>query len=186
MFRRTVLRFVNAVRGRPFTSMVVMALLGATVAATAIAASEQAGGPITAVKVVREAQTGFSATSTSYVDVPGATTNVTVSAGQRALILARFSAFSACFASASNVCSGYLRILIGGVEGAPETGSVWDNTPIGEQDRRGIRTMERSRGGFGGLPPGTYEVKVQARVDSTDTLMNLQDWHLTVERSQTG
>ena len=140
MFRRTVPRFVNAVRGRPVTSMVVMALLGATVAATAIAASEQAGGPITAVKVVRE-ENSFYNSSTTYVDVPGARTTIPVPSGQRALIMARFTASSACFPSATHTCAGSVRILIGGVEGAPQSTFEFDLTNQGGPVRSGNRSI---------------------------------------------
>jgi hypothetical protein len=186
MFRRTVLRFVDAVRGRPGTSMVVMALLGAVVAATAIAASEQGGGPITAVKVVRD-ENSHATTSTDYVDLPGATTTITVPSGQRALILARFSAASFCDAvNVSANCESYVRILIGGVEGAPATGVGGFNDAPAGQGFRGSHAIERSRGGLGGLPAGNYQVKVQFRVLSSATVVYLGPWHLTVERSQIG
>jgi hypothetical protein len=82
MSRTTALRLVNAVKGRPVTSMVVMGLLGAVLAASAIAASSQGGGPITAIKVVREQGTA-STSSAGFVDLPGATTTITVPSGQR-------------------------------------------------------------------------------------------------------
>lgn len=96
MFRRPLLRLVNALRGRPVTSMVVMALLGAVLAATAIAATTGAsGGPVTAVKVPRS--TDFNdTTSTTYTDLPGASTTITMPTGQRAIIFARFSTTSDC------------------------------------------------------------------------------------------
>src|SRR5215207_6091688 len=95
MFRRVAVRLIDTVRAGPVTSMLVVGLLGAALAATAIAATGQGGGPITAVKVVRD--TAASTTeSTSYVNLPGATTTITVPSGQRALILARFTAESSC------------------------------------------------------------------------------------------
>ena len=86
----------------------------------------------TAVKVVRDtaAETTL---STSYVDVPGAQTNITIPSGQRGLIVARFTAKSDCI-PAAGACEGQVRILIGGVEGAPACGGecAFDSTSTGE------------------------------------------------------
>jgi hypothetical protein len=55
MLDRTRSRIVNAARGAPVASTLLVGLLGAVLAATAIAAtSSQGGGPITAVNTVRE------------------------------------------------------------------------------------------------------------------------------------
>ena len=185
MFRRTGSRVVNTVRRGPVSSMVVVGLLGAVLAVTAIAATGQSGGPITAVKVVRE-ESIDATNSTDYVDLPNATTTITVPSGQRALILARFSAASDCVSTATVACRAFVRILIGGVEGAPQSASNFDSTPGNAPRHSGNRALERSRGGFGGLPAGTYEVKVQYRVDDSGTFEYLGGWHLTVERSQVG
>ena len=140
MFRRTVLRLVNAVRRRPFTSLVVMALLGVALAVTAIAASQQSGDPITAISVVRETNSHFTQSGT-FVNLPGATTTITVPSGQRALIVARFTAESSCFSFTDAGCEGQVRILIGGVEAAPACGAdcAFDST-----DRWASRTNWRA------------------------------------------
>jgi hypothetical protein len=185
MVRRTAVRLVNAARGRPVTSMVVVGVLGATVAATALGASSQSGGPITAVSVVRETQP-FNVNATSYVDVTGATTSITVPSGQRGLIIARFEATSFCVPGSGGVaCEGDVRILIGGVEGAPGGDTTFDSTMGNNSVNVEAHEIERSRGGIGGLPAGTYQVKVQARVASGGVL-DLGARHLTVERSQVG
>jgi hypothetical protein len=168
--------------------MVVMALLGAAVAGTAIAASSSSGGPITAVQVVRET-TPQSTMSTNYVDLPGASTTITVPSGQRALIVARFTAESTCTIGLSDGCEGQVRILIGGAEGAPACGvdCAFDSTKEGQSDELESHAIDRSRGGIGGLTPGNYTVKVQFRVLRGDgAALSLDDWHLTVERSQVG
>jgi hypothetical protein len=186
MLRRTALRLASAVKGRPITSMVVMGLLGATVAATAIAAtSEQSGGPITAIKVVRSADEQ-SMHATTFTDVPGASTTITVPSGQRALIVARFEASTLCIPSANDECSESVRILIGGAVGAPADSTTWQETRIGESYHQETHEIERSRGGLNGLPAGTYEVKVQAQGFDTSTFFDIEDSHLTVERSQIG
>jgi hypothetical protein len=128
-------------------------------------ATSKGGKSITAVKVVREtaAQTTGSAT---FVDVPGASTTITVPAGQRALILARFSGESNC--SSGDVggwCS--LRIRIGGASGAPASESDFAFDSVDSSEAAGCdadlcgwesHSMDRSRGPLG---PGTYTVKVQ-------------------------
>ena len=53
--------------------------------------SGKGGGPVVQVKVVR-GDTADETTSQAFATLPGATTTVTVPHGQRALILARFSA----------------------------------------------------------------------------------------------
>ena len=168
--------------------MLVVGLLGAVLAATAIAASSQSAGPVTAVSVVRETQ-DLGTESGSFVDLAGATTNVTVPSGQRALIVARFTAESDCrHLSGTGDCEGQVRILIGGVEGAPACGvdCAFDATKAGEPEDLEAHAIDRSRGGIGGLPAGTYTVKVQFRVLGADNFFSLDDWHLTVERIQVG
>jgi hypothetical protein len=185
MFRRVAVRLIDAVRAGPVSSMVVVGLLGAVLAATAIAATTGAsGGPITAVKLVRSTD-HFGTSSTTYSDVPGASTTITVPSGQRAVIVARFSGTSDC-PTLGSIGHCFARILIGGVEGAPETGTFgyFDSS----QSAVVVGTshyIERSRAGYGGLPAGSYQVKVQAKAGTGATL-ELEGWHLTVETSQVG
>jgi hypothetical protein len=192
MFRKGAVRLVDAVRRGPVTSMLVVGLLGAVLAATAMAAtSSSSGGPITSVRAVRSDFAGSSTGSQSFVDLPGAKTTITVPSGQKALILARFAAESTCYRGPTTPCIGSVRILIGGVEAAPDLadggGFYFDETQVPNAVESSGRSMERSRGGFGGLPAGTYEVKVQYEaVNGSDTTFDLQNWHLTVERSQIG
>jgi hypothetical protein len=128
--------------------------------------------------------TAFTTTSTTYGDVTGASTTVTVPAGQSALIIAEFTAESFCDAGdSSGYCS--VRILIGGTEGNPAEGTdfAFDTivTSTGNEDWWEGNAMTRSRGPLG---PGTYTVQVQAAtVDgNANTTFNLDDWHLTVQR----
>ncbi|MBI1886596.1 MAG: hypothetical protein HYS09_09845 [Chloroflexi bacterium] len=146
------------------------------------AATTKSGGAITAVKVVREtdAQTTSSAT---FVDLPGASTTITVPSGEKALILARFSAESDCYGGAANDwCS--VRILIGGSEAAPASGTdfAFDSNEDGGAASQGnweSHSMDRSRGALG---EGTYTVKVQWMTVDTGVTFRLDDWSLTVER----
>jgi hypothetical protein len=119
--------------------------------------------------------------STSPVDLPGASTSVTVPAGQNSRIIAIFTAESACFGATSNCIAS---ILIGSAEGEPAVGSdfAWDTnreddaptTFSGE-----AHAMTRSRGGLG---PGNYDVRVQYRAAGGGTTAQLDDWNLTVFR----
>ena len=125
--------------------------------------------------------------STSFVDVPGAVTSLTVPAGHTAMILARFSAESACYGADQQNCG--VRILIGGTEASPavvgdfafDTNRAGDNP--GTMLTGEAHSMERYRPD---LTPGTYEVKVQFLSVSPNNTTQLDDWILTVERITTG
>jgi hypothetical protein len=140
------------------------------------------GKKVTQVKIVRQtgAFTEFFTSSETFVNI-GFETSITVPAGTKAIILARFSAESAC-SGGSGYCS--IRIRIGGEDGQPvptgaeffafdssdgdtETGSSWES-----------HAMERSRV----LGPGTYVVRVQAAVSDAALSFRLDDANLTVER----
>jgi hypothetical protein len=164
----------------------VAASVGAVLATAGIAVAVVAGvtgssgGSITAVKVVRGAD-ATTTTSTSYVNLPGASTTIHVPSGQHALILARFSAESRCSGgSAGQYCT--VKILIGGSSGKPATGSdfAFDSDSGAGNDWWESHSMDRSRV----LGPGTWTVRVQYAVTVATTTFRLDDWSLTVERSQ--
>ncbi len=82
-----------------------------------------------------------------------------------------------------------MRILIGGVEGAPATApdsSFDEAAPSATSFPAESHAIERSRAGFGGLPAGTYEVKAQFKVGNAGTTLSLFAWYLNAERSQLG
>jgi hypothetical protein len=170
----------------------LVALLLVVVPAIGSPATTKSGKAITAVKVVRETAAQVTS-STSYVDLPGATTTITVPAGQRALILARFSAESNCVdGAAGDYCT--TRVRIGGVSADPasETDFAFDsiddpsnctNALFGTQCGWESLSMDRSRGPLG---PGTYTVKVQWAVTDAAVNFRLDDWSLTVERVKVG
>jgi hypothetical protein len=152
----------------------------------------KSGSAITKVKVLREtvAQT---TSSTSYVDLPGSTTTISVPSGHHALILARFSAESNCTdGSAPDFCT--VRIRIGGASAAPASeidfafDSVDDpsnctNALLGTNCGWESHSMDRSRGPLG---PGTYTVKVQWAVTDAAAVFRLDDWSLTIESVNVG
>jgi len=170
---------------------VASTLLVTLVVQSAIAApaSTRNGGSIRRVSVVREA-VEQTTTSTSFVNVPGASTTITVPSGQRALILARFSAESNCSGGlVGNWCPA--RILIGGTEAAPASGADFAFDSVDSSEVAACtpgecgwesHSMDRSRGP---LDPGTYNVRVQWMVENSfggTSTFRLDDWSLTVER----
>jgi hypothetical protein len=116
---------------------------------------------------------------------------VKVPHGQRALILARFSGESNCTGGAvGNWCP--VRILIGGNEAAPVSGSDFAFDSVDSSDDVTClpadcgwesHSMDRSRGPVG---PGTYVVRVQWRIFGGGSTSRLDDWSLTVERVKVG
>jgi hypothetical protein len=144
------------------------------------------GGAITQVKVVSNTSSQTT-TSTTFVNVPGASVRVKVPHGQRALILARFSAETNCSGgSVGNWCAA--RIMIGSAEGSPASGGDFALDSVDSADVAGClpgdcgwegHSMDRSRGPLG---PGTYVVKVQWAVVGSGSTFRLDDSSLTVER----
>lgn len=140
------------------------------------------GGTLTKVNVVTETNAQVT-NSTTFVNLPGATTVVTVPSGENALILARFSAESACSGgTGAQWCS--VRILIGGVEANPIVGLdfAFDSTDNGRETSASweSHSVDRSRP----VGSGTYVVQAQWAVTSAATSFRLDDWSLTVERAQ--
>jgi hypothetical protein len=162
--------------------VVGLVLGGAAVAYSAGTLTTAQGNTLTQVKVVRDSNPAET-TSTSFVDVPGATTTITVPAGTKALILARFSATSTCIGPAADA-SCFVRILIGGVEAFPAgvNISTFDKetvVPFAGNAPKQAHMIERSRGALLG---GNYVVKVQYAVPNIDATLALVNWNLTVER----
>ena len=148
----------------------------------AIAATTKSGGPIVKVKVVRGGDY-LHVTSTSFVDVPGATTKMKVPVGQQALLIMRLTAETSCVGGTvgSDWCEA--RIVVNGTEAEPSN-SLDPITPFAIDSVSSDyawegHAMDRS---LGPLSPGTYTVKVQARVTTSGVDLSLDDWHLTVER----
>jgi hypothetical protein len=140
------------------------------------------GGVVTKVNVVTETN-AQSTNSTTFVNLPGGNTGVSVPIGESALILARFSAESACSGgTGAQWCS--VRILIGGVEANPVVGLdfAFDSTNNGSETPFSWESHSVDRSRIVG--PGTYTVQVQWAVTSSATAFRLDDWSLTVERAQ--
>jgi hypothetical protein len=138
-------------------------------------------GSINHVNVVTEtvAQT---TSSTAFVALPGASTTISVPAGEAALLVARFTAESQCTgAAAGSWCS--VRILVNGAEADPASGIdfAFDAVPtVNTTDFWEGHAMDRSKL----VGAGNYVVIVQWAVTNASTTFRLDDWSFTVERAQ--
>jgi hypothetical protein len=146
------------------------------------AAISAGGGTINQVISVTE-QNALSTTSINYVNLPGATANISV-ATQNALIMARFSGESACSGggAVANFCR--VRILLNGIEMNPVVNLdfAFDSTNNGAESPFSweSHSIDRSRR----VAPGNYVVQVQVSTTNVATTFRLDDWALTVERAQ--
>jgi len=138
------------------------------------------GKTISHVNVTRENIASVTNT-TFYTNVANGFTTIVVPSGENALILARFSAESACYGG-TGYCS--LRILINGVEMDPvaSVDFAFDSTDLGRETAGSweSHSMDRSRV----VGPGTYTIVVQRLSTQSATFFRLDDWSLTVERVQ--
>jgi hypothetical protein len=162
-------------RSWPRTVVITLALLCTVMVGTAVAVPLLRNGTTLAQTRVVHETTARTTAGTAFVDVPGAATNVTVLSGQRAFILARFSAESACYGG-TGYCS--VRIMVDNTELDPSVGAdfAFDSTDsnretAGSWESHAIERSSRY------LAAGTYRVHVQWRVVGSATL-RLDDWTL--------
>lgn len=163
--RRSVLLIAVAAVG-------VLLASGVALAVTSVVS----GGAIAQVKVARSDE-DFNTSSASYVDIPGAAVQFNVPRGQRALLLARFSAESIC--SGGSWCSVRIVTVRSGVVREMEPASGTDFAFDSPNDSWESNSMDRSRL----VGRGTYTVKAQAAVIGGSSF-RLDDWSLTVERAR--
>ncbi len=169
---------------RAFVVGLVVVAVVATCAGIAVGSSVAATGvggtSVERVNVARGTEV-FHSSSTAFDDIVGATTKITVPAGHRSFLVARFTAQEDCSAGDGNPNGHCMaRILLGGNELQPGPGGTIVDTVTGGL-AAGIRSMALDRSSAP-LRPGTYTVKVQARVTSSLMILEITDWHLTVER----
>jgi len=137
-------------------------------------------GSINHVNAVTEtaAQT---TSSTVFVNLPGAATNISVPGDETALLVARFTAESQCDGGgAGKFCS--VRVLIDGVEANPASGLdfAFDSVEPGGSGLWEGNALDRSKL----VGAGAHTVVVQWAVTNTATVFRLDDWSFTVERAQ--
>lgn len=117
------------------------------------------------VVVVRE-DAASTSSSTSFATLASAP--VTIPAGQRGLLVARFSAESLCSGS-TGWCS--VRILVDGTEMVPQSGTDFAFDSPG--DTWESHAVERV---WSGTAAGTHTVTVQQAVVAGATSLRLDDW----------
>lgn len=168
---------VTAAAGAMLLSMSAAYATGAQGSLDVVGVTKVSGTSISQVKLVRNSNAA-STTSQTYLAVPGATTTLTVPAGSKAVIVARFSAISVC--EELSDARGYgcnVRVMVNGAEAAPAGTSVFDSS--GKGNSREAHAIERSRGPVG---PGTYVVSVQFSVPAATVTLTLSKWTLEVDR----
>jgi hypothetical protein len=129
-------------------------------------------------------------TSTSFVDLPGASVRISVPAREKGLILARFFAESACYNNTNNTTDDYCVVRILAVKDGttterflePDSDFAFDSTDSGYEGGASWESHATDRSLL--LGPGTYTVKVQYRVGDSSVTFRLDDWHLTVEKAR--
>ncbi len=165
-------------------SMAVALVLASGVAFAVVTFTS--GGFIERVVIARET-VASSSNSTAFVDIPGASVGVFVPSGTSKLIMARYSAESACSGGtgycsvrivARNSTTGELTELQPGsgldfafdsTDGGRETSASWESHSMDRSNRLGA---------------GSYTIRAQRAVTSSATTFRLDDWSLTVEQSQ--
>ncbi|MEX2237822.1 MAG: hypothetical protein WEB00_09840 [Dehalococcoidia bacterium] len=165
-------------RWATLTSILASATLIAAIVSLGLvqSADTQTGGAVTQVKTVSSSAEAL-INSETLVNLPGAFANVTVPAGEEALIVARFTAEARCLTpEVSAVC--LLGILIDGKLLSPGE-AVFDEASA----THGLRFMASHEASLV-VGPGTHQVRVKWRVDEANTDFSMFSWHLTVMRSR--
>jgi hypothetical protein len=174
-------------KGRILGVIALGAIALATAQVVVSATSGASGGPITQVKAVSgNTQKILGTQFPDFGTTPWRTIaerSVSVPSGQRALILARFSAEARCpnsYDSSSKVGSCQVRIRIGNAEANPVSGADFEFAP-----RSGIGPASYSFERWRVVGAGTYAVRAQWRVvGPAQATFILDDWVLTVLRSR--
>ncbi len=174
-----------------FAALAAFVIVGSFVTAALAYRSDTvtgSGRSLTRVNALAGTLNGLTIQSTSFSDIPGATTSVTVPTNTRALIVAHFSAESSChYGQVSGINSPcYVRILIGNSAGNPTGDNYvfdWDMNATNTQGFSFAPTRSLARDAFRGpLSAGTYSVRVQWRVSNSGLLFRINRWTLIVER----
>jgi hypothetical protein len=165
---------------------ILFVLLVALASAQVFAAVTHSGGAVTKITVVTETNS-HSTTSAAFVDLPGAAATITVPAGTKQLVQARFTGESGCMpVSGGNLwCS--VQIVAVAASGTtrmlPDSGidAAFDSIPASQDNWEG-HAIERSVV----LPAGKYTVKVQWATSDPFVTFSLDDWSFTVTQYAAG
>ena len=108
-----------------------------------------------------------------------------VPAGERALLLARFSSESECYTSGTSQRWCSVRILVNGTQFAqPDSDFAYDSANNGVDDDGSWEAHSIDRSIVIGA--GDHTLQVQYRTTNGDTTFRLDDWSFTVERVKKG
>jgi hypothetical protein len=168
------------------TFLILLVLITALASAPAYAAVTHSGGAVVKVTVVTE--TNSQSTSfAGFVDLPGAKVTITVPAGAKQLVQARFVGESGCMPIAGD--NFWCSIQIVAVKASTTTRMLPDSggdaafdSVTGTQDNWEGHAVERSVV----LPAGTYTVKVQWMVNDPFLTFSLDDWSFAVTQYAAG
>jgi archaellum component FlaG (FlaF/FlaG flagellin family) len=159
--------------------------VAASVATAITFSSTVTGKSVTQVKVVRSTlaqQFTDDGGATTATDLTGASTTVKVPAGQKALLLIRFSAATACYGGAGGgYDSCYVQVLVNGSAVAPGEVSFDNNNTNTESTQLEAHSMEWAKT----VGAGTFTVQIKVRTDDSPCCVvyfDLNPWTLTVER----
>jgi hypothetical protein len=163
-------------------SMVGAVLFALSLTTSALAAVTHTGKAIAKITVVTETNAQITS-STSYVDLPGASVNVTVPAGKFQLVNVRFSAESYCFGTSltGNWCS--VRVLADGTEMLPDSNFdfAFDASGAADDFWEG-HAMERTLV----LGQGVHTITAQWGVTNSGVTFRLDDWTFAVTQYNNG
>jgi hypothetical protein len=152
-----------------------------SVACQAVGTGAAAWGVATTTGSAAQLNTGV----TSFADFPGATATISVPGPGNGLVMARFSAESACYQPAGNTAGNWcsVLILVDGVEMSPRAGLdfAFDSTNEGAETGNSWESHSMDR--LLVVGPGNHTVVVQWAVTGPDVTFRLDDWSLTIERA---
>jgi hypothetical protein len=183
MRRQAVLLFATA-------ATLLMASVAVLAATTVLK-----GGAINQVRVVRGEDASAYNNSTTFTDIPGVATTVSVPRGEKGLILARYSAETICYIvegttnTGDNKCSVKIMVVNNStgqqMEACPcnqGTQFAFDSTSAGTENIYAQESHSMDRSLIVG--PGKYTVKAQWAVTHSDVRFRVDDWSFTVEKAR--
>jgi len=165
-----------------FCKTLVLAMAVAIAVDPAYSVVVENGGPVAKITVLTETD-AHGNSSTSWVDVPGATVDITVPSSKTQLVNVRFSGESYCFGASPLGAWCSLRILANLSQMSPRSDSDFAFDASGAaNDLWEAHAMERTAI----LGPGTYTITVQWRVTDPNVAFQLDDWTMAVTQHNGG
>ncbi|GAC1406790.1 MAG: hypothetical protein NVSMB64_12880 [Candidatus Velthaea sp.] len=111
-------------------------------------------------------------TASTFTNVPAMITTITVPAFKRAVLVARFSAETACVGRDTTWCS--IRILVDGAEASPAAGFQYAFSTVNPGAPGGYMWQGNSMDRAAEVGPGVHTINVQAA--TTDTSQATTFW----------